>query len=290
MSKISVPTNSRGPLLELSLPTTAAGRGILITVKNVTSGKSLRLDLPGEWNGDDLTLDWHRKTITDQTGADRSSLLNTEHTALWDAEPPIDGEAEVTVEAAEVLEESQGLKSPSAVVNDASVGSKAWTNPTNAETSNNTYATALLASGQITEYLKATGYGFTIPEAGEILGVEASIEKSSNELMLIPEDYRVQLVSGGTIQGTNRAQGGVRWLPVDTPISYGGPTDLWGLDLTPSIVNASNFGIAVAAVGALGASSEPKVDAMRLEIYYRIPAAGAAYAATATLTFEQGYY
>lgn len=56
--------------------------------------------------------------------------------------------------------------------------------------------------------------------------------------------YTVKLVISGSPAGDNLATG---TLPLDNPadVTFGGSTNLWGNSLTPSIVNASDFGITI---------------------------------------------
>src|SRR3989338_344188 len=62
------------------------------------------------------------------------------------------------------LATDQGPNFPSSVVNDTSIGDTSWDNPGNATTSNNSYASIThLTSGDVTNYLKATNFGFSIP-------------------------------------------------------------------------------------------------------------------------------
>ena len=76
-----LPGEARGPRLDLELPESLQARDVV--VENLTTSKSLTLELPANWDGDDLTLDWHRRTITDQTGVDRSDLLSASDNGLW---------------------------------------------------------------------------------------------------------------------------------------------------------------------------------------------------------------
>ena len=78
---ITVPSNARGPILDLTLP--ASEVPVDIVLRNVTTGKSLTLNLPERWDGTDLSLDWRLRTITDPSGADRSALLDPEDNELW---------------------------------------------------------------------------------------------------------------------------------------------------------------------------------------------------------------
>ena len=92
------------------------------------------------------------------------------------------------------------------VTNDASAGSVAWTNPTNAQGNQTT----------VYAYADMTNSG--------------SVENT------------ISLVKGGTISGNNKSTGAV--IPTTlTTVNYGGTSDLWGLTFSVSDVNASNFGV-----------------------------------------------
>ena len=88
---VEVPDNGRGPILELSLPSFEKAVTLLIESGQEPVPehiwRSLTLNLPAGWDGDDLTLDFFRRTITDQTGADRSALLDAEDNDLWRLDP-----------------------------------------------------------------------------------------------------------------------------------------------------------------------------------------------------------
>ena len=58
----------------------------------------------------------------------------------------------------------------------------------------------------------------------------------------------VKLVKGGTVSGTNLSTAAA--LPsLLTNVTYGGSTNMWGLSLSYSDINASNFGAAFSAIG-----------------------------------------
>lgn len=128
----------------------------------------------------------------------------------------------------------------SVFVNDATVGTEAWANPGNVVVSLDLYATFDGGNNDISEYLKSTGYGFSIPVGNSIDGIEVKIERkgsSANRLL----DNSVRLVKGGAISGDDKATG-TSYPTDDTVATYGGPTDLWGLTWDAADINASDFG------------------------------------------------
>jgi virginiamycin B lyase len=93
---ITIPPNSRGPILDLTLP--ASDDAIDIVLRNKTTEKQLGINLPEEWEGD-LTLDFFRRAIKDAGGSDRSALLDPSDHELWVPEPLIAGANDVDLEA-----------------------------------------------------------------------------------------------------------------------------------------------------------------------------------------------
>lgn len=102
--------------------------------------------------------------------------------------------------------------SPSTIISDSSnSGDVSWSNPSNAGSSDNTYANA--GSG-----LNATLY-----------------------------DEEVKIVkSDGTIGSTNKASASA-WSNSDAYTTYGGPYDLWGETWTYADINDSDFGVVISA-------------------------------------------
>ena len=90
---------------------------------------------------------------------------------------------------------SEGPHDPAAVVNDACVVGAAWFPLMNAETSDDMYAQTSPA-GVPTECLKATDYGFNIPDPAEIKGIEVDIERHTSGGMM--HDASVKIVTPHT--------------------------------------------------------------------------------------------
>lgn len=88
---------------------------------------------------------------------------------------------EVEVERSKVVASADtGAVSPGTLANDSAAGTNAWTNPSNAASSNNTYATC--ATDGLTQYLKATNLGLSIPTLATILGIKLEIERKADSL------------------------------------------------------------------------------------------------------------
>jgi len=178
---------------------------------------------------------------------------------------PVEQFLEVSTPQTNQAPEIQSTKSPTAVEDDASTGEKKWENVGNAKASDNTYATCELAKYEVSHWLKTTGFGFTLPTTALIAGIVVSVERQGSAAFAI-EDWGVSLVKGGAI-GWSWHLSTERWPTSDAAKIYGTSHDLWGQEWSASDINASNFGVAVAAQ-SVNAAAVAKVDAVTITVYY----------------------
>src|SRR6266699_419037 len=163
-----------------------------------------------------------------------------------------------------------GPNSPSTAVNDTSLSGDAWTNPTDAEALDATYAYASDTNPANTNSLKATIYGFTVPAGSDIQGivVEVTRHASSNGVNNVT-DYAVKIVKpDGSIGIVNRADTVSLWPTSDAAASYGSPSDLWGESWTADDINNANFGAAFAANLNPDTIVTAYVDYISVTVYY----------------------
>ena len=164
------------------------------------------------------------------------------------------------------------LTSPGTIADDSSFGSVAWSNPGNAASSNNSYATASISTGSNSHYLKFTNWGASIPTGATINGITVEIEVSCVFTPGISvNDVRCRLVKAGTIQSTDR-NSVTGWTTTDTYLSHGGSSDLWGGTWLDTDINNSGFGFVIAALQN-GGPVTAQIDHARITIDYT-PAAG----------------
>ncbi len=171
----------------------------------------------------------------------------------------------------------EGYNSPGTVVDDASVGTKTWNNPSNAKATDNSDAYAATTLGEMfgnyySHYLKATDFGFNIPSDAKIMGIRVGIERSANynNSGNYVDDSEIKIVKGGEIGSTNKASG-TNWPTTDAYASYGGSSDLWGEAWTAADVNASNFGVVLQARlydSQMAYQTLAYVDHMRIDVWY----------------------
>ncbi len=159
---------------------------------------------------------------------------------------------------------SQGANSGSVFVND--IGGYVWSNPQGAHYSDNVYATCSIGNmpPYITNYLKATGFGFSIPTTASICGIEVKVERSSSNPVPV-HDYLIRVVKNNTVTGTNYASN-LNWGLTDSVVTYGSNSNLWGTTWTPADINDSTFGAAVIASSLF--PSNPRVDQITIKVFY----------------------
>lgn len=165
---------------------------------------------------------------------------------------------------------TQGPNSSSTVVNDASIGTLAWSTITNVTSSDNTYARINTTGNGTANYIKCTDFGFSIPAGATIDGITVEVEcrRFSGGSGTV-EDDSIRLVKGGTIVGSDLGAG-IAWPTADTYRTFGGATNLWGESWTDSDINASDFGVVfnAALVDPASSSVIAFVDHIRITVDY----------------------
>ena len=162
---------------------------------------------------------------------------------------------------------SQGPNSPGTIVNDNSFGTIAWSNPANAASSNNVYAIAFSFGGGVSNYLKATNFGFSIPSGATIDGIKVTIEAQTSAGST--NDSTVKLVKSGLVLGSNLGTS-LPWNNVsDSTRTYGSSSNLWGLSWTDADINDSTFGVAYSSTLTAGKSgARNRCDYISITVYY----------------------
>lgn len=155
--------------------------------------------------------------------------------------------------------------SPATCENLTGIGSVAWSNPSYAEVSDNSRATASV-DGTTTQYLYCHGYGFSIPTGATINGITVNVERSSNSTSNSgSKDAAVRVVQGGVVGTTDNSSGNT-YTTSDVVEAHGGDTDLWGKTWTAAQINAANFGTAFAATKASSSGSAQTVSVNSLQV------------------------
>jgi hypothetical protein len=176
---------------------------------------------------------------------------------------------------------ASGPNSPATSANVPFSGSDyAFDDPLNALASDSTFSSAAsIASlfNKTTDYLQVKNFGFNIPTAAAICGVEAHVVRSATDIDILligawVKDYDVRIIKGDTLTGANRKQSS-EWVSTLTTATYGGVNDLWGTTWSAADVNSNNFGLAVSAEIKTGIGLLPvvNIDYISMTVYYLEP-------------------
>ncbi|MGB3075293.1 MAG: T9SS type A sorting domain-containing protein [Chitinophagales bacterium] len=121
-----------------------------------------------------------------------------------------------------------------------------------------------------TRCLETSGYGFAIPATATINGILVEVEKKASGGAMI-QDNGVKLIKEGITVGNSMANPS-NWPFADTYFSYGGETELWGVDWLPQEINGEGFGVALASISytcfGTGAPAISYLDNIRITVYY----------------------
>ncbi len=185
-----------------------------------------------------------------------------------------------------------GPNLPGTGANNTSIGTTAWTSPGNVTATDANRASASLATTATSNYLLATNFGFAIPAGSTIDGVSVTINRLEGNLSTRAaiQDSTLLLSKAGTIAGTNHASAS-NWPTTEGAASYGGVADLWGITLTSTDVNASNFGVALSVVNIKsgpGGTETALVNSVTMTITYTAPSGSYSLPTSATQYFADG--
>ena len=162
-------------------------------------------------------------------------------------------------------------------------GDTAWINPSNAITSDNSYATVTGDGVNVAELLYLSTLGFAVPTGATITGIVARVEAkhsvggSSNALHCAVTKTGIGADPSGFTLRT------ITPTTSDAVYILGTTTDLWGQTLSVADVNASTFGLFFYVVAAgMGSGEVTSIDDVVVTVYYNI--GGNTYAAVGATT------
>lgn len=125
------------------------------------------------------------------------------------------------------------------------VGANAWTNPTNAQTSNNSYATC--ATAGLTHGLRVHTLGFAIPSSATILGVLSEVERKTSAIG--GSTSTAATLPGSIAQGSNHLGHDNTWLNPNNALAADGAFATWFMpdegNVGSNALRATNFGMSV---------------------------------------------
>lgn len=145
-----------------------------------------------------------------------------------------------------------------------------WANPSNAQSSNDAYATALLTDVVTdSDRLACTELPRKIPDGATIQGIAVRWERRQDSGGSIATALFLTKDGAATV-GTIKTEGGASVPTTDTYKIHGGATDLWGAAWTAAEINAPTFGVLITGsdTAATSAGHTLYVDHVQIAVYY----------------------
>ena len=156
---------------------------------------------------------------------------------------------------------SQGPLLPTAAENNDTAGA-AWSAPEEISVEDEIAATVDIGAEEMSDDLLGYDFGFAIPEGATITGVAFDLLVTN----ALPATLYAQLWNAASLG--HRTSQPLDTEPAFTWYSFGSDSNLWGAELTPAIVNSSDFGVVIAVEGAELEGTLTTCDVFNLTIYY----------------------
>lgn len=156
--------------------------------------------------------------------------------------------------------------------------------PGNASASDNSYIAedgAALDASNVSDELQFSNFGIVIPGSNSTIdGVLVEIERHTDSGEVVNDAHVMITTTAGAQEGNDKSAA-AQWATTDPDsyaVSFGGSTDTWGATggLTETEVEGSGFGVVICVkAGSSSNDNNPKIDALRITVYYTLLATGA---------------
>ena len=141
---------------------------------------------------------------------------------------------------------------------------RSWTDLNNAKVSDssNAITTPPLSFEEVSEDIKATNFGFSIPSGDTITGIKFEIQRSADANSGVDEGSKA-LKAGVKVGSLLWAAG---WPATEEYSVKGDSTNMHGTTWTPADINNTGFGFYISVIGQ-GVDVECRVNHMRVTVY-----------------------
>jgi hypothetical protein len=164
----------------------------------------------------------------------------------------------------------QGPNNPTAAQSETGPGT-AWTNAAGVEGSTTNAVANIPGTGDSSNTLYGSSFGFTIPGGSTIVGIKMGFTRKCLNNFIQDTGVFVSNNTDGT--SSNEANTGVNWTTTSTQSNYGGNTNLIGNTWSVAGVNSSSMGLQL-SVEAVGGADEAEVMNMYMTIFYTAATGG----------------
>lgn len=154
-----------------------------------------------------------------------------------------------------------------------------WENPSTVETESGYSRCRLSKNGGLSDYLRGTNLGFSVPSGATIDGIEVQIRHATqNDEGFITDEYVFLVENGNILPGCQNKALSTGWIDPQENFTYGGPTDTWNCSsLTPAVVNSGSFGVQLMAENSSSSNQSAYVYWVKVRVYYTEAGGGATY-------------
>lgn len=161
-----------------------------------------------------------------------------------------------------------------------------WIDESNVTTESGYTRCRLSKDGGLSDYLRGTNLGFSVPSGATIDGIEVQIRHATqNDEGFITDEYVYLVENGNILPGCQNKALSTGWADPQENFTYGGPTDTWNCSsLTPAVVNSSSFGVQLMAENSASSGQSAYVYWMKIRVYYTEAGGGATYQVVAVGT------
>lgn len=150
---------------------------------------------------------------------------------------------------------------------DSAIGTIDWTDKDQIFASDDSYASAVdIPPAEISYYLIAIDFGFTLPVDAIIKGIEVDYEVSASKPDVI-KDYECRIIKNNTITGSNLPDSNY-WPDVDDVIKHGGANELWDEIWVYDDINSDQFGCAIAVINDDTDKRTAYIDYVEITVTY----------------------
>lgn len=157
----------------------------------------------------------------------------------------------------------------------ATITGGAWTNPTNAATTNAVYATQSIPATSDSSILVFSNYGLAIPAGATINGITVAIIAHASVSASI-DLGDINALGNTGVKLTKVAGIGVGtakldttlWGTTDSTFTEGNGADLWGTTWTPSDINSTGFGVLVQVENISGFARTASIDSVLITVTF----------------------
>jgi hypothetical protein len=152
-----------------------------------------------------------------------------------------------------------------------------WNNPTNVWENDGLYSDVQLqpylncyeSSCYRSRYLTCYNFGFDIPCSAEIKGIEVDVYGFCDMPSVVLDCTIVLRQNSISLSGNNQSNL-TPWSTTPGERSYGGPTELWGVNWTPSDINSCDFGTYIKVYNPTTFSPVINVDCVSMTVTYEL--------------------